>query len=367
MIHLFPRSLSAKLGRLPVSVALMAVLTSPALAVVSTLTTTQLTNTNALCVGGGSFYPTLDSTAKHVAFTSFCDLVAGGNTDGNSDLYFMKTDATGLVQLTHSVGGVGIINPYLSSNGKVVVFASDRDLITGNNTDGNYEIFTVNTDGTGLAQLTHTTGGRTQFGFQGNTHPCFDFPAQKIALSSDRDLVPGGNADGNNDLFMMNLDGSDLTQLTFTSGGWGIDQGCLNNGDTRIVLDSDRDLVSGQNTDASYEIFTMNVGGSGIHQLTNTIQTDSVWPRWTADGKKIFFSSDANLTGGNLSGNNEIYSINANGTGILEITYGAGGFGSSVWGITPNGKAIAVESDGDLVPGSNTDRNGEIFLLTFAP
>ena len=368
MIDHYPRPCSPKFNRtlwlLAGAVALFAL---PAFGAVPKLTISQLTDSsNPTCVNGGSYYPTLDMSAQHVAFSSFCDLVPGQNADGNSELFFMKTDATGLVQLTHSSGSLGVTNPYLSSNGKIIVFASDSDLIPGNNSDGNFEIFAINTDGTGLAQLTHTTGGRTQFGSPGSTHPCFDSKTRKIAFSSDRDLAPGGNGDGNNDLFMMNLDGSGVTQLTFTTGGWGIEQGCLNSNDTKVVFDSDRDLVAGQNTDGNYEIFSMNVGGSGLQQLTNTIGGGgSGWPRWKGDGTKIFFASDANLSGHNLNGYTETFSMNSDGTGILQITYGAQAFGSVAWGVTPNGKSLAVESDSDLVPGSNTSRNGEIFILKF--
>jgi Tol biopolymer transport system component len=328
----------------------------------------QLTNTNCAF---GSFYPSVDSTAKKVAFTSFCDLVPGGNADGNSELYFMNTNGTGLVQLTNTTGGVGIIEPSLAANGQNIVFASDRDLIPGNNADGNYEIFTISTNGTNLKQLTNTVGGRVSLGFPGSTEPCFDPKAQKITFSSDRDLVSGGNPDGNNDLFLMNADGSGLTQLTFTTGGFGVNGGCLNGADTKVVFDSDRDLVPGQNTDGNYEIFSSAANGSGIVQLTNTTSPASGigngFPHWPSNGKTIFFRSDVDLTGNNPDANQESFRMNADGTGIVQLTCTVGGFGSTVWAVTTNGKTLAIESDGDLVPGNNPDRNGEIFTMKISP
>jgi Tol biopolymer transport system component len=324
----------------------------------------QLTNSNC---PSGSFYPSLDSTAKKVAFTSFCDLVPGGNTDGNSELYFMNTTGTGLVQLTHTTGGVGIVQPYLAANGQTIVFASDRDLVSGSNADGNYEIFTISTSGTNLKQLTNTVGGRGDLGSPGNTSPCFDPKSQKIAFTSDRDLVSGHNSDGNNDLFLMNADGTGLTQLTSTTGGFGVGGGCLNGTDTQVVFDSDRDLVPGHNTDGNYEIFTMAVSGSGIVQLTNSTSPASgvgnVTARWASNGKTIFFRSDVDLTSNNPDANQEAFRMNADGTGIVQLTCTVGGFGSTIWAVTPNGKTMAIESDGDLVPGNNTGRNGEIYTM----
>ncbi len=327
----------------------------------------QLTATGPACVGGGSYYPSPDAKAKTVAFTSWCDLVPGQNSSGNSELFLMNSKGS-LTQLTH---GGGVMEPSLASNGKLVVFASDRDLIPGGNTDGNFEIFTIRTDGSGLTQLTHTTGGRAQFGFQGNTDPCIDPSGQHITFSSDRDLVPGGNADGNNDLFMMNTDGSGLTQLTHTTGGWGVAEGCLDQSDGKVVFASDRDLVPGHNTDLGYEIFVMNVDGSGLVQLTETItsstQIGCTFPRWTADGQTIYFASDVDLTGGNPDGNYEAFRMNGDGSAILQISSSVGGFGSVVWGVAEDGQTVAIESDADLVPGGNTDRNGEIYLMSWGP
>ena len=183
--------------------AAMAASAVVAFAVQPQITITQLGS--SACTAG-FYYPSVDSMAKKVAFTSFCDLVTGGNTDGNSELFIMSVNGSGLTQLTSSVGGIGVINPQISSSAQKIVFASDRDLIPGGNADGNYEIFAINADGTGLAQLTNTTGGRFIYGFQGNTEPCFDPKALKIVFSSDRDLIAGGNSDGNNDLFMMNVE-----------------------------------------------------------------------------------------------------------------------------------------------------------------
>ena len=121
----------------------------------------QLTNTSG-CVGdGGSFYPTFDRLVKKVAFSSSCDLVPGKNTDGNGEVFVMNFDGSGLVQLTNTTGGIGALHPEIDSSGQKIVFASDRDMISGGNGDGNFEIFTIQVNGTGLTQLTHTTGGNT--------------------------------------------------------------------------------------------------------------------------------------------------------------------------------------------------------------
>jgi len=307
----------------------------------------------------------VDATGKKVAFTSNCDLVPGGNADGNAELFYMNTDGTGLRQLTTSVGGFGVGNTSLDLGGHRIVFTSDRDLVPGGNADGNDELFGINVDGTGLRQLTHTTGGNEVCGFPGNSHPRFDFSGQRITFDSDRDLVPGQNADGNTELFVMNADGSGVVQLTSTTGNCGSGEGSLDGTGTQVVFDSDHDLVAGQNTDGNSEIFKMNVDGTGLVQLTSTVNPDgygSYQPWWTPDTETIVFRGD-----GSDGVTPQLFRMNGNGTRVVQVTCGFGGFGSSPWGITPDGKTISIESSSDLVPGSNSDLNFELYLMRLRP
>jgi len=331
------------------------------------LTIVQLTS-NPNCNGGGEYYPSIDGGGQRIAFTSWCDLVPGGNTDQNSELFAMNADGTGLTQLTFTTGGTGISEPAISYNGQKVVFASDRDLVPGSNADFNSEIFVVNIDGSGLAQLTHSTGGDPN-NFGGNTHPRLDPKGRLVTFSSDRDLVPGSNSDGNHELFVVGINGTGLAQLTHTTGGYGVfDPGGLDSTGTKVIFDSDRDMVPGGNTDGNYEIFMMNVNGTGLTQLTHTTGgSGCLGPVWTPNTETVTFWSDRDLVGNNADADYEVFRMNVDGTGLVQVTAGTGGFGSAPWGITADGKSITVESDRDLVPGSNAAFNGEIYLIKLRP
>jgi len=112
------------------------------------------------------------------------------------------------------------------------------------------------------------------------------FPGQngKIAFQSSRS--------GNFAIFVVNPDGSGLTQLTF---------GGANNGapswspdGSKIVFTSDRD--------GNFEIYSMNADDSNVTRLTNNPATD-VDPAWSPDGTRIAFDSDRD-------GDREIYTMN---------------------------------------------------------
>ena len=329
------------------------------------LTVTQLTSNPNCNAGSGAVYASIDAKALHVVFTSNCDLVAGGNTDQNAELFYMNTDGTGLKQLTFTTGGLGVYNCALSGSGDQIVFAADRDLISGQNSDLNAEIFLIHSDGSGLIQLTHSTGGDPE-NFGGNSHPRLDPMGRKVTFSSDRDLVPGSNSDGNHELFVVNVNGAGLRQLTNTVGGYGVfAPSGLDSTDTKVVFDSDRDMVTGGNLDGNYDLFMMNTDGSGLVQLTNTIGgTGCVGPVITPNAQTVTYWSDQDFVGNNADQDYEVIRMNIDASGLIQLTAGTGGFGSAPWGISSDGKTISVESDRDLVPGSNSGGNLEIYLIS---
>src|SRR6266403_2268360 len=70
------------------------------------------------------------------------------NRDGNSEIYVMNVDGTGLTRLTDDPGVD--VYPAWSPDGSRIAFTSTRD--------GHYNIYVMNADGTGVTQLTTSTG-----------------------------------------------------------------------------------------------------------------------------------------------------------------------------------------------------------------
>ena len=71
-------------------------------------------------------------------------------------------------------------------------------------------------------------------------------------------------------------------------------------------------MAFGSELDGNYEIFVMNVDGSGLTRLTNNPYTDCC-PSWSPDGRRIAFDSYR-------GGQEDIYTINADGTGLMNLT-----------------------------------------------
>ena len=243
-----------------------------------------------------------------IAFTS--------DRDGDYEIYLMNTDGTGTIQLTDNDHQEWTAS--WSPDGTRIAFTSDRD--------GDYEIYLTNTDGTGTIQLTNNDSL--------DWAPQWSPDGTRIAFSNDRD--------GDAELFIMNADGSNPQQLTDNdhdewTASWSPDG-------ARIAFDSDRD--------GDYEIYVMNADGTGIVQLTHNDVLD--WaPLWSPDGARIVFDSDPDAIDGEYDGPLDVMVMNADGSGTRRLTprtaYDSGGSWS------PDGTRIAFTSDRDGDP--------EIFIV----
>lgn len=112
------------------------------------------------------------------------------------------------------------------------------------------------------------------------------------------------NRSGNFQLFIIDIDSGELTQLTDNEGDNIHGDWSVNN---QIVFISDRD--------GEYELFTMNADGTDQRQITFNEDKD-VLPSWSPDGKRIAFSS---YRYGNKD-KGDIFLIDPDGTNEFRLT-----------------------------------------------
>lgn len=142
------------------------------------------------------------------------------------------------------------------------------------------------------------------------------------------------NRDGNNEIYVMNSDGSDQTRRTFNPRDDRRPDVSPNG--RHIVFSSNR--ITEQNPEGNFEIFLMNSDGSETRQLTFNA-ADNQWSRWSPNGRWIAFHS-------NVAGNFEIYIIRPDGTDLTRVTNYTGLDQFPEW--SPNGNQLAIRRDSDL-------------------
>jgi hypothetical protein len=182
--------------------------------------------------GGGSW-----SLGGRIVYgdSSFDDV-----TGGSSSIWTTKPDGTDRRLLVSASGGDSVGSPAWSPSGDRIVFAKSG------------QIAVMNADGSGLQTLTNTSSGY-------NFNPQWSLDGSKILFGASRD--------GNYEIYSMNPDGSDQTNLT-------------NNGavDENAIWSPDSRKIAFQSTrDGGYDIYVMNRDGTGITQLTDNAGSLQDW------------------------------------------------------------------------------------------
>jgi Tol biopolymer transport system component len=209
-------------------------------------------------------------------------------------------------------------------NGKIA-FDSARD---GDDSD----VWSMNPDGSNPVNLTANAASE-------DFRASWRADGRKIVFMSDRETplnsTPPGFPGPDFEIFVMNADGSNPTQITVNDRddgepGWSPDG-------REIVFRTDF-AVRGQD---DWDILTIRANGTRERNLTNSPGVLDVDPDWSPDGRRIAFTSDRD-------GDEEVYTMKPDGSRVRQLTANDGAAdGRPNW--SPNGRRIAFDSDRDAV------------------
>lgn len=224
--------------------------------------------------------PAWSPDGKRIAYQS--------NEDGEFDIYIL-TVLTGAIQKITNNDCTDLA-PAWSPNGDKLVFYSECD--------GNREIYTMNVDGSNRKQLTETSGTNIY-----NWFPTWSHDGSQITFSSNR-------TGGKYQVYVMNTDGSNQHVVA---------QGCVSS-----FSPDDQWLVFTTYCSDSGDIWIIHPDGSDLRQLTTNDFNKN--PSWSPDGKWIVFQLELSAT------DHDLYLMDINGENWFQLTSGPDLDGSPVWG-----------------------------------
>ena len=203
-------------------------------------------------------------------------ILFSSDRDGKGELYVMNADGSDSQRLTQSQETGGSIYGVWSPDGKRIAFSASQP--------GGYSVAVIDADGSNLTLLTPPQS----YG----TLPTWSPDGSEIAFVSPQS--------GAYDLYVMNADGSDPQALQIFKGtDWDAMPakhqtiGCLprwSPDGSRLLVCFHNELLVMTGYLKSDELFVVNADGSGLTQLTDD-DTDEYAPTWSPDGSTIAFAA----------------------------------------------------------------------------
>jgi len=270
------------------------------------------------------------STGAQAAFPGINGVIAcQTNRTGNNEIFAFNPAGTELAPVNLTNNPASDARPRYSPDGRTIVFESNRS--------GSVELWLMNSDGSNQRRLTFSPASG-----HGNGAANFSPGGDQIVYQTTR--TPGNSFD----IWRIDVDGTNDTPLV-----------------TSPVEDSlpswspngDKIAFSTRQVDPATDVHLINPDGTGSVDITNSPGEDS-WPVWSPDGTMIAFHSRLHDPVGE-----EIYRINANGTGRTQLTTNPPPTNSSAFDIfpfwSPDGTRIGWNSGRAGGP----DGFGEIYTM----
>jgi len=214
-------------------------------------------------------------------------------------------------------GGVtSSARPPAAGNGRLIVALEGQPAV---------RLYSVALDGTGGRFLT-AENAPAEGSILVEAHPDWSPDAERIVFT--RYIVEGQEAAAPK-IWAVDPDGSNLVQLTRGPRpdflpAWSPDG-------TRIAFTRE--------FRGSAEIFLMNADGSGVTQVTHDRAAHEEHPAWSPDGRRIAYRSAGEI-------NQDLFVMNADGSQPTRLTDGPFEASDPAW--SPDGKQIAFVCDADL-------------------
>jgi TolB protein len=283
-----------------------------------------------------------------IVFRRYLD---SGRTTGA--IFIANPDGVGVRQVTSPARGVIDQYPDLSPDGETIVFHRMIPCPAGGSKDGMDGtcdlVYAVGTDGKGLKPVVpcgFDAGMPYPNSCVGAHTPAWSPDGSKIAFSYSLVREEYDDAlDLNRAIWIANADGTGRRQVTsLTPNGFWDDEPQWSADGKRLVF-TRVDLA--RKKDA---VFTVNVDGSSLFQVTAWALNAAGDPEWSRDGRWIVFTAHPS------NGSENVHKVRPDGTRLTNLTkQKAGGYHYLSSSFSPNGKLIVSARTPGAGPNGHAD------------
>ena len=269
---------------------------------------------------GASHQPAISADGRFVAFESFATNLAGGDTNGWSDVFVRDRQAKKTNRASVATGGKQghgeSWGASISGDGRFVAFASSASDLVAGDTNGCWDVFVHDQQTGQTTRVSIASDGTEANGL--SYGPSISADGRFVAFTSFASNLVAGDTNGDYDVFVHDRDTGQTTRVSVASGGTEANEG-------------------------SYD------------------------PSISADGQLVAFHSFArNLVAGDTNGASDVFVHDRQTGGTTRVSVASGGTeGDSASGpaaISGGGRFVAFDSEADNLVAGDTNHYGDVFV-----
>ncbi len=263
-------------------------------------------------------------------------------------------------------------------DGRYVVFASDASDLVPNDTNGVSDVFVKDMTTNTIQRISVSTGGA-----QGNNtsiYPFISANGRYVVFESDATNLISGDSNGTTDVYMRDLQTNTTSRISVSnSGSQGDNTSSFPtiSADGRYILfvSAATNLVLGD-TNSAGDVFVrdtqsnttirVSVSNSGLEADNGVVQGYSAV--LSRDGRHVVFASGStNLVNGDTNGTDDIFvrNLDTNTTAMVSVGLaGSASNGSSgpILGISADGRYVTFASDATNLATNDNNGSQDIFI-----
>jgi len=260
---------------------------------------------------GDSTHAAISADGSHVAFASEATNLVLGDTNARWDAFVRDIGANTTTRVSVTTPGVqgngDSVDPIISGNDRFVAFVSNAtNLVTGD-TNSRYDIFVRDRVAPATTRVSIATGAAGAQANRDSWQPYISDDGRYVVFASDATNLVAGDTNGFSDIFLRDRTTNVTTRLSVDSLGLQSDNHSYNpriTNDGRYgVFESYGALVATDYNGAA-DIYLRDRTANKTQLLSVSTGSilgdfDSLWPVMSSDGRYVIFESIAtNLVGG---------------------------------------------------------------------